>query len=56
VTIWTKSPSSPDTYTAMHVPTIATALQLRGSALGELGVGVVVGIVIIRPSAGGVLG
>jgi hypothetical protein len=38
----------------MHVPTSLAVQQLRGSALGELGVGVVVGIVIIRPSAGDV--
>jgi hypothetical protein len=38
----------------MHVPTVAAVRQLRGSALGELGVGAVVGIVIIRPSVGDV--
>ena len=40
----------------MHDLTAATAQQLLGTVSGGLGVAVVVGIIIIRPSAGGVLG
>ena len=40
----------------MHVPTTASARSLRGSASVELGRAVVIGIIIILPSAGGVLG
>jgi hypothetical protein len=40
----------------MHVPTDAIAPRLEGSVSAEPGVAVIVSIVIIVPSAGGVLG
>jgi hypothetical protein len=40
----------------MHVPTATIAPRLRGFVSPEPGIAVVGGIVIIVPSAGGVLG